>query len=87
VTLKGRNFCFRYGPDVRSQWRILPRDRLFQITYFRMHRGDFFVDVTGNGASLLVWILTREMVCLSKTSKRKACSFHLSDRRDLPAKL
>jgi hypothetical protein len=84
LTLKFRNFGLRCGPGSRSQWRILPRDRLLQIFYFLTHVGDFLVDISGHGSwfglSLMRWF------CLSKTSKRKLCSFYRSDRRELPAK-
>ena len=84
LTLKCCNFRLRYGPGVRGQWRIPPRNRLLQILYFLTHGCDFLVNISRHGAFLLVRILAHiEMLCSSKTSKRKLGSFPSSDRREL----
>src|SRR5215510_2421898 len=51
LMLKCRNFRLCYGPSVRSQRRILPRDRLLQISYFLTHGGDFLVEISRHRAA------------------------------------
>jgi hypothetical protein len=68
----GRGTVCSYGPGVRSQRRILPRDRLLQISYFLTHGGNFLVDISGHGGSLLVRIVALEMVCLSENEHTQA---------------
>jgi hypothetical protein len=52
LMLKCRNFCLRYGPRVRSQWRILSGNRLLQILDLLTHIGDFLVDISRHRAAL-----------------------------------